>query len=215
MRKLRQSFALTLAITLTTLACGGDDDIAIYRASLFQINPQQEFSVASGNAEIVLHEEDNRVEITLLGLGLDGVSHPAFIWSDRGCPSRAADANDDGVVDIAEGRIAYGNILLPLDGDITTQQMEPVGFPFGTAPIYGSSAVMIDVLNAIGGPDTNVNDFFVPLDLGEDLGLDRRTIVVHGVAPQTLVARPLAAGMQGLNLPSTLPILCGTLQLIS
>ena len=215
MRKHRQSFTLTLALTLTTLACESDDDVAIYRASLFQINPQQAMTVASGNAEVVLHEEDNRVEITLLGMGLDGVSHPSFIWSDRGCPTRAADANDDGIVDIAEGRIAYGNILLPLDGDITTQNMEPVTFPFGTAPIYGSSAVLIDVLDAVDGPDTDENDFFVSLELGEDLALDTRTIVVHGVSANTLVARPLAAGMQGLNLPSTVPILCGTLQLIS
>jgi hypothetical protein len=214
MRKL-QTFVLTLAITLTTAACESDDDVAIYRATLFQVNPQQAMTVASGNVEIVLQEEDNRVEITLLGMGLDGVSHPTFLWSERGCPTRAADTNDDGVVDIAEGRIAYGSILLPLDGDITTQEMEPVGFPFGTAPIYGSSTMLIDALDAVDGPDTDPDDFFTSLELGEDLGLDRRTIVVHGVSANTVATRPLASGMQGLNLPSTVPILCGTLQLVS
>jgi hypothetical protein len=199
---------------LCAAACESDDGLAVYRAALFQINPQQSLTNASGTAEVILHGEDNLVDINLRAVGLDAVGHPTFLWSADGCPTRAADGNDDGIVDLVEGQTAYGGILLTLDQDITTQTLEGTGFPYGTAPLYGATANLLDVLDAVDGPDTDPDDVFVSLVPGEPLELANRTVVVHGVAPQVLTARPQVSGMAQITTSASVPILCGTLTLV-
>ena len=206
--------ALTATVVaLCAAACEGDDDLVTYRAALFQVNPQQSMTTASGVVEVILHGEENLVELSLRATGLDGVGHPSFLWSADGCPSRAADVNDDGIVDVVEGQVAYGGVLLTRDGDITSQTIEAPGFPYGTAPLYGSTANLLDVMDALDGPDPDEGDLFVSLVPGEPLELDHRTIVIHGISPQTLVARPHVTGMAGTGIATsaTVPILCGTL----
>src|SRR5688572_13409589 len=70
-----------LAASITTAACGEEEDVAIYTATLFPVNPQQTLTVPSGMVEVIMHGDDDMMEINLRGAGLDGVPHPSFLWS--------------------------------------------------------------------------------------------------------------------------------------
>ena len=213
------SLILTATVPLFTAACDEDDDldVAVYRAQLAQINPLVGGGTASARAEVVI-EGDDIISFQIDGVGLDQVDHPTFLRTGSSCPTLAADVNADGVVDVVEGQGAYGSVLLPLDANLATQAIEPGTFPFGGVLLYDESDDFTDVFDAIDGPDANPNDFLTSLAPGEPLALDTRTIVVHGVA--AALVNPLPAGsVQGITgsdieLPGTVPILCGKLVLV-
>jgi hypothetical protein len=161
-------------------------------------------------AEVIV-EDDDAIQFRVEGLGLDPVTHPVFLRSGAGCPTQVLDTNDDGIVDIMEGEAAYGTILLPFDADVTTQAIEVGTFPTGTEFSFFALEEFDDVLDAIEGPDENPNDFLVPLGEDEDLDLERRTVVVHGV-DATLIEHPeQLQGLDGMEISTTVPILCGRL----
>jgi hypothetical protein len=202
---------LGIVVPLALAACDEkDDEIAIYRATLTQINEQFSAATPSGTAEIEIRDDD-LITVRIGGIGLDDVTHPQTLRHGDECPDESHDVNEDGVVDIQEGRAAYGAILLPLDGDLTTQFIEAGSFPFGESYSYDVDADFEDFEDAIEGPDSNPNDFLVSLAPGESLSLGDRTIVIHGV--ELPVVNPLIAGEDGLGtVAQTVPILCGRLE---
>jgi hypothetical protein len=205
----RRSLALILALGVPLVgACEDDEnDVAVFRAQLRQINEQEAFTVPGATVEFLV-EDGGLMEVRLQGLGLDGVSHPTFLDAGDSCPTMAADVNSDGIVDAVEGQSAYGESLLPLDGNLSTYAIEAGTFPFGTAPTYVMTDYVEDVVAAIlGAPHVT------PLDADYDaMAFEGRAVVMHGVA-EGLVVNPLTVkGIDGIeDLPSTVPILCGTI----
>ena len=211
MKHRRLLYALAVILPLAA-ACDDDEEVIfeVYRASLVQVNPQMTLSIPTATAEIIV-EDDEVVQVRVEGLGLDAVGHPTFLRSGAGCPTDVLDTNDDGVVDVIEGEAAYGTILLPFDADISNQGIELGTFPTGASFSYFESSDFEDVVDAIAGPDVDPDDFVFPLPAGEVLDLERRTIVVHGVAPALLPTPHSARSLDGLDAPATIPILCGRL----
>lgn len=215
MKARRIPFLLALLLPLAIAACEDDDEVefAVYRANLVQVNPQFTGTVPAAVAEIVI-EDDDIMQVRLEGLGLDPVTHPAFLRSGAACPTAANDTNGDSIVDVIEGEAAYGTILLPLDANLTTQFIETGTFPTGNSFSYTEREDFDAVIDAIDGPDPNPNDFLVPLAPGEPLELSARTIVIHGVGPLLLPTPHDVAGLDGMEIASTVPILCGRLSLV-
>jgi hypothetical protein len=215
MKSSRLPFALAIILPLAAAACEDDDEVefAVYRATLAQINPQFSSTIPAAVAEIIL-EDDDAIQVRVEGLGLDVVNHPIFLRTGANCPTALADANGDGLIDVVEGQVAYGSVLLPLDANLTTQFIEPGTFPAGGSFSYFELEELDDVLDAIDGPDQNPNDFLVPLAPGENLELASRTIVVHGVGALLLPTPHTIAGLDGMEIAETVPVLCGRLSLV-
>jgi hypothetical protein len=208
----KRFFAFILVAAAPLLgACEGDDsDVTVFRAQLRQINEQQSFTVPGATVEF-LFEEGGMMEVRLQGLGLDAVSHPTFLRSGDTCPTMEADTNEDGIIDIVEGRAAYGEAVLALDGNLSTYQIEAGTFPFGSAPTYVMTDFVEDVVSAIlNQPHVEPVD----LDVDNALAFGGRTVVIHGVAPEVLVDHHDVQGEEGLELPGTVPILCGKVFLV-
>lgn len=205
---------LMLAVILPfAAACEDDDDdveLAVFRASLVQVNSQVLRSAPAAVAEVIV-EDDDAVQIRVEGLALDAVTHPIFLRAGAGCPTQVLDVNDDGVVDVIEGEAAYGTVLLPFDADVTTQAIEVGTFPTGSDFSYFALEEFDDVMEAVEGPDENPNDFLVPLTDGESLDLERRTVVVHGVGMAAIEHPEQLQGLDGMEISTTVPILCGRL----
>lgn len=125
--------------------------------------------------------------------------HPQHIHAADRCPTAAADANGDGIVDVIEGLPYYGPILVPLDGDISNGTSEIPSFPFGAGPRgtyhYEASTLLATLESA----------------LGEPLDLPARHVVVHGIDLSTPLP-PTVQSLPGLPAQVTLPIACGEIR---
>jgi hypothetical protein len=141
-------------------------------------------------------------EPTEAGNALEGI-HPQHIHAASQCPPGSADGDidgvKDGIVDVIEGLPFYGDILVPLDGNINNGTSEIPTFPFATGArgaYHYEATASVATLSAA---------------LGQALNLPARHVVVHGVDLDT----PLPASVRSLpGLPAqvTLPVACGEIR---
>lgn len=201
-----------LLFALTSAACDDDSDIVggdrdgVFTAGLGPLNS----SGVSGSATFTIDEEGDefRVDVNATGLAPD-VVHAQHIHSGSTCPTLTFDENFDQFVDILEGSLAYGGILVPLDDNPTTQNMS--GFPFADTNgrlDYAGTALLSAMLADLREPDTDPGDLVVKLPEGADLDLGSRTVVLHGVDPGLSLPTSVATTADGPP-QATLPVACG------
>ena len=196
------STILTLAfVVLPNAACEDEDDVDVLRAVLTALNTQISNAVATAQFPLTTNE----IAAQVTAAQMDNVTHIQAVYSGRACPTLADDTNDDGFIDAVEGRAVYGDILIPLDNDLTTQLGGNV-FPSGSAYTYFRSAPFIALLNDLRVVDPDLNDLFVKLALGADIALAGRAVVIHGTAA-TLPNTVRTIG--NLTRQESLPIACG------
>ena len=173
---------------------------SVYTATLDELNG----SGAGGTATIELNDDATRATITVDSTGLaDGLPHAQHIHGEIGaanqCPTMDADANGDGVVDVAEGVPSYGGIQLSLttSGDTSADSGLAVDrYPVGNA----SYSRTIDISEEVSGDLTNLH------------------IVVHGVDENgdgEYNGDAVSSLDESLPREATLPASCGQLALTS
>jgi hypothetical protein len=193
---------------------GGLEEGALYVAELHPLNPglqnnldpnrRTPLGVASGKAYFRVVNGMLTAVVDMSGTEPaanpfpEGI-HPQHIHAADRCPTAAADANGDGIVDVIEGLPYYGPILVPLDGDISNGTSEIPSFPFGAGARgtyhYEASALLATLEAAIGEP----------------LDLPARHVVVHGIDLSTPLP-PTVQSLPGLPAQVTLPIACGEIR---
>jgi Cu/Zn superoxide dismutase len=172
-----------------------------YYATLRTLNDHVPGNKTFGQAKLTISNGMLAVEIDVEGSPAD-IVHIQHIHEDDQCPTAAADTNNDGYIDVAEGLPSYGPIMLNLDGDLTSNESGQEGFPVADRTgsfFYSQSAHLNEIQANLGGALQG------PLDLTE------RTIVIHGVAQNT----NLPQTVQSIgDLPNhvTLPIACGVIR---
>lgn len=193
--------AALLALPFATPAFAAEQDSVTHTAQLNPVNN----SGASG--QVMIKVAGNQATVTLTGSGLaetfkdNPYPHVQHIHiSGKGeCPTPAADANGDGIVDTVEGRPAYGKIGTTLSTEGSTAASE--GTNIKVAPSGGN----IDYSRTF-----TVNDKTLQ-SLKDGTGV----VVVHGLSPK--VVPESAKGKKSnlvpeLPLAATAPALCGALQ---
>ncbi len=142
-------------------------------------------SAATGTAEVSLIGDDFNVNITMLGAL--STTHAQHIHSGSRCPTVADDTNGDGFVDSVEASVVYGEVILPLDSDVTSNDGS---FPSGASYNYFQNASYAQIL-------ANLN-----LQI---LNFEKLVINIHGVPESTV----LPETVQGSK--ADFPISCGIL----
>jgi CHRD domain len=150
--------APTLALPLAAAALAGPAGAATPRAGGFSAALTKVNTAATGHVDLTQRGTQLTVHLTVNGL--DGGVHLAHIHGIRQatneCPTLAADADGNGLVDIAEGLPSYGPVQVTLSKDTNDR---------GT---------MLDWTRQ-----------FTHLDSGDGIAslgpLDQYAIVVHGV----------------------------------
>lgn len=183
-------------------------DGTTFQAELSTMNAQVAGS-ASGEAEFRI--ADGRFEATVDGAGLAReMLHPQHVHAAASCPPPSADENGDGFIDVVEGLPFYGAILIPLDGDLSSQSAgNPDGFPTAGASGevgYSQSTDLQTMLSDLRAEDPKPDDPVVKLS-GE-LSLPGRTVVLHGVPEGTDLPESVKS-IAGLPAHLTLPVACG------
>ena len=142
-----------------------------------------------------------------------GMVHPQHIHAKAMCPfpQNQFDLNGNGLVEILEGALAYGKVLIPLDNILADQSpnMFPKANPAGVLN-YTKKTSLNALLMAVTNGVVPDPDLFTDLN-GEALNLAERTVVLHGAFVKNSMVVP--AGTEGAEYWASLPVACGTIEM--
>lgn len=175
-------------------------------------------SGVAGSARLVLDEATGTLDVTVRATGLEPGVRAMHIHGgglmDATVPTPDLDTDMDGLIELGEGGVAYGGIIIPLDLGVPGNMGVLGGIEAGPDPMVESVySRMFDL--------TDGSIFNDPFGLVDLLPLDRTEIVIHGM---TLPADAgLAMGMQtgGIcdgvnddmdNCSVLIPVAAGTVQ---
>lgn len=218
---------LLLGLSFLLTACGGDKksgknhpsvveaqeegDPGVYRVVLSPVNSTVAGEV-SGTMEVRIEGDEFVVEGTVAGAPA-GVKHLQSIMSGVSCPDLNDDINGDGIVDVQEGRKRYGQILIPLDSNLSEQiagmDYGPIANGSG-AYVYRRSTTLSMLLSDLHAPDPDIRDAIAKIRSGDDLKLAGRVILIHGVSPSAELPVTVES-VADLKVHESLPIACGKL----
>ena len=168
--------------------------------------------ITSGMAKIRIIADKISVSVEITDSPSKAI-HSQLIYTATECPTEVHDTNNDGFIDQVEASKVLGSILIPLDGDLNSQEQGEAHFPWsdglGNYSYYqeGEFSNMLADLNA---PDLNLQDQIIKLIPGHDLKLEGKVIVIEGVSPDDY----LPGSIQSIGSNSdrkSLPIACGVI----
>lgn len=196
-------------ITVSELEEEKQEDQGIYRAVITPLNPK--FAGApNGSIEIRIDGDDFSVEGHILGAH-SGVKHIQNIMSGHECPDLSSDTNQDGVVDFREASVVSGNILIPLDSDLSEQLLGIEFGPIGNAAgsfIYKRSTSFSMLLSDLKTLDPDPRDMIAKLEIGKELNLSGRVILIHGIDSHPSLPQTVSP-LRNLSPELSLPVGCG------
>lgn len=140
-----------------------------------------------------------------------------FVTTLGNCPTAANDTNGDGIIDVVEGQVSFGKGLLPLDGDLSSQEAGADELPKANSLgvyLYKQDASFAALLADLQATDTDPNDLLVKLSPESELDLVGKAVVIHGV-PDDVVLPATVATSEGTEAKDTVPIACGVIKRIS
>ena len=141
-------------------------------------------------------------------------THKQAIFHANRCPEASDDLNGDSLIDPVEFEKAIGVVLIPLDGDLSSQEalidVLPESDGVGNYTYYQSTsfAEMMADLTAI---DPDPKDDLMKLPKNKKFSFDDRIIVIFGVQPDVYLP-PTVDGPVGAALHDLIPVACGKYQ---
>lgn len=213
---------------ITLVSCGSDSsgggsknttrseeqqlgDEGIYRAVLSPLNTTLSGNT-NGTVEIKI-EADNVSVKSNVADAPQGVKHLQNIMVGGKCPTAAADANSDTLVDISEAMKVTGQILIPLDSDLSTQldgiSFGPISNGAGSY-VYKRSTTLTNLLSDLNALDPDPSDAVTKIKAGDDLNLSGRVVLIHGVRSSSELPDSVVA-LGDHSAATALPIACGVL----
>lgn len=181
-----------------TVAAFQEEEITdgVYSAVLIPLNAKVTNEV-TGEVKISKYGDDFRVTLSLRHAP-PGM-HEQHLYTGTVCPQFDADKNIDGYIDTEEARASLGLVIVPLDGDLSSQAAGEGIYPKGSYKYSNSTSYQL-MLTDLEQPDDVINDMITKLK-GSRFSLEKKVVVVYG---------------RGTNLPNTvsnpnLPLVCGIL----
>ncbi len=183
-----------------------------YKAVFSTLNPQVNGTVP-GSLTILRKEEKLYFYLRLFA-GKPQTWHPQNIYLGSRCPTAADDTNGDGYIDINEGNKVWGNVLVPLDHEPTTQRggrnfypMSDLSGSYFYERIVNFNSFFADLKAADPTPEDNISK----LAPTEGLSLIGKVVVVQGVDAATILPETVGTAGRYRNF-QTLPVVCGVIQ---
>ncbi len=140
--------------------------------------------------------------------------HSQNIYLAKYCPNDTVDYNLDGYVDSLEASTILGSILLPLDEDLTTQELGqdqwPLSDGLGNYSYHKESDLSL-LLSDLFAEDMNPNDLFIKLKRFSAFSFEGKVVVISGIPEDAYIPGSVMA-REGESERATLPIACGFLR---
>jgi hypothetical protein len=180
-----------------------------YTARLQPLNTSVTGSKASG--EVTFDITGDRLTITTDASGLPpGMAHWQHFHGfkdgrDAACPTNAADANGDGIVDLLETEPVAGTTMVPFNADPVAMDIPHDSYPASTATgtLSYEKEISLGALQSAFGKSFD----------GQELNLDTRVVFLHGVPSETALAASVAS-LGPIPAQVTIPIACGEIRLV-
>ena len=187
-------------------------DEGIFKANILPLNSSLT-SISSGQIKIIWDTQMFLSESKVVGSD-PGVKHLQFIMSSSQCPSDEDDLNHDSVIDINELLTISGNILVPLDSDVSEQlngmDYGPISNEIGDFT-YRRSSSRIDFWNDLTLPDPDFYDHVGKISENDKLELNKRVVVILGVSSEKEIPQTVKS-FWDLPVELSIPIGCGKLE---
>lgn len=142
-----------------------------------------------GEVKISRYGDDFEVKVQLRNAPAG--MHKQYLHEGTSCPKQAHDDNRDGYIDGYEAREAMGYILVPFDGDLSSQSRGDTFFPSGNYRYTRSTSYYL-MLSDLHLPDEIVNDSITKLNT-RDLPLEQRAVSIYSKSPVGEI--PVACGI--------------------
>ncbi len=186
-----------------------------YRVRFTALNPELSENL---EAHLVGEIRDDEVKVSIRGMNMaEGISHPQFLYEARSCPTMDDDTNEDGVLDQVEVLEATEGILVPFDDDLTEQISATNVFPMSSSEgsyEYEEKASLSAMLRDLRETDENFDDHYIKLSEDEELELEGKIVILHGVSATALLPQTVASEGE-LAVHETVPIACGVVERIN
>ena len=193
--------------TTADTAARADAAGAVYVAELHPLNADIAASDTIGKARFTVRGDVLTITIDVKGAPPDIEHWQHFHGFKDGrvatCPTAAADANHDGVIDLIETEATSGTTMVPFNGAPAAMQIPTETYPKASAKGSYSyeKTVSLKALQAA----------FAVAFGGQDLALDRRVVFIHGV-PATTKLPASVVSLGSIPASVTLPIACGKIE---
>lgn len=197
----------TVAAPMLGYAATGNASDHTYKAVMQPMNAQAIGFSTTGNATFSIHGDRLTIDIKVKGAP-PKLTHWQHFHGLQGqmaaeCATAAADVNGDGLVDLIETEPASGKTMVPFDNMPAAMDVAHGEYPKASADgsYHYHKVVSVKALSAA----------FAKAFDGQALNLDKRVLMIHGVADDT----KLPASVKSLGpIPAhvTLPIACGKIE---
>ncbi len=153
-----------------------------YQAQLRPVNTAVG-GFATGKVDIQIMADNINVHIKMKDTPANTM-HSQFIYSAEECPSEQHDSNDDGFIDPFEASKVMGSILVPLDGDLNSQQAGIESFP--VADVLGFFHYFQEgTISKLEADLKSVDEFsmdeIIKLEAQSQFKLEGKVVVVQGI----------------------------------
>jgi len=187
-----------------------DKSMAIYVASLHPMNTKVTGRETTGEARFAITGDTLTISVNVDGTPAD-IEHWQHFHGFKDnrnavCPTEAADANHDGIIDLIETEPASGTTMVPLNDDPVGMKVATNTYPKASADgsFQYQKAVSLRALKAA----------FAKAFGDRELDLDRRVVFIHGVPSATNLPASVAS-LGTIPAQVTLPIACGKIERVA
>jgi len=177
---------------------------AVYVAHLSALNTTVTGLKTVGEARFTIEGDSLTIAVNASGLpkGIEHWQHFHGFTDGRqaACPTKAADANGDGIIDVVETGAVAGTTMVPFSADPVSMDVPHGSYPraSATGTLQYKETVSLSALQAAFGKAFD----------GQKLDLDRRVVFLHGV-PAATKLKASVASLGPIPAQVTLPIACG------
>lgn len=187
----------------------GSNINGVYVADLLQINRYS--STKSIGKVAIVREGDEITAYVKYDLGETDVWHRQDVYLGSSCVS--TDTNNDGFIDINEMKAASGNVIVPLDGNLDSQNGGRNQYPVGKGQygkyFYKEQASFERFFADLKQPDVSSRDNLAKLGDQDGFSFLNRVVIIQGASEK--IPLPTTVGTtDGLSRYQTLPVACGT-----
>lgn len=192
---------------LLVQAATGNPSDQSYTASLQPMNAKAIGFSTTGNATFSINGDLLTIDIKVQGAP-PNITHWQHFHGLQGqlgatCAAPASDVNGDGFVDLIETEPASGTTMVPFDDMPAKMDVAHGAYPKASADgsYHYQKDVSVKALSAAFAKAFN----------GQDLNLDQRVLLIHGVADDTKLPTTVKS-LGPIPAHVTLPIACGQIQ---
>lgn len=195
------------------IAPDGSNIEGFYAADLMPMNVNLHF-LKIGMAGVERVDDTFSAYVRLKYAPKGDVEHRQAIYTGRRCPTIHDDLNKDAYIDIKEALIAIGQITIPLDDNLDSQELGANQYPKGDINtgkyFYGRTTSFSRLFSDLKAVDRNPEDNIIKLEEEEGLTFPGRVVLIQGTNTKRELPKTVAT-MGSQSAYETLPVACGVL----